>query len=244
VETRGLGHGPNAILSTAVWVEGGFVYSLASSTHTGGSHPRFLVRVPLAAIEAWPDDLTASAETFGDRGVWEPGVEPAQARMLMRDNATEMSIDRDAQTGLYFVVYSSPVQTADDGTASTTPELDGRSIFLRTAPSITGPWSPRRRIHVMTEALVLSDREDPEKGICYAAKAHAEQSPPGILVTTYVCNLVPGKGGDMWRVLSTMQRRMDIYRPQVLLQPWPLPDGDDERSGSEKAADDETKPPG
>lgn len=224
VEMRPLGRRETKIVSTAVRVESGFLHLLAAPDRGDGTHPRFLVRIALSAIEDWPADLEARAETFDDLGHWVPGIQPARGRLLMRDNAPEMSVDRDAESGLYFAVYSSPLQTDDDGTPSQAPELDAGSIFVRTAPALTGPWSERRRLHVMSEVLERSDTPSPERRYCYAGKAHAEHSPPGVLVATYVCNLMPGPDDDGWTMLKTLVDRTDLYRPRVVVHPWPLAD--------------------
>lgn len=221
VELRALTRDGEPLLTPGLYVERGYVHMLATPNTDDGVHPRFLVRLPLEALERWPDDLRGALETFSNRGAWERGLHAGNARVLMRDNATELSVDRLGQTGRYFAVYGAPAQTADDGAPSATPAIDGGSIFVRTAVSLTGPWSERRRLYVMPEALE-PDTGGAGRRICYAAKAHAEHSPEGVLAMTYVCNLAPGPGGDVWETLEEMQTRMDVYRPRVVTHPWPL----------------------
>jgi len=224
VDLRALTDENAPLLSPGVFVERGFVYIMATPNDDTGAHPRFLARLPLDEVEAWPDDLRAALETFTHRGAWEPGLHAANARILMPDNTTEMTIDRLGPTGRYFAVYSAPLQSADDGMPSPSPGLDANSIFVRTAISITGPWSERQRLHVIGSGLEAAATPSTLGTICYAGKAHAEHSPAGVLALTFVCNLAPGPGGDPWAVLEAMKTRMDVYRPRVATHPWPMRD--------------------
>jgi hypothetical protein len=214
------------------------VHVLAASGTDQLAHARFLVRLPVEVVERWSDDIGASIETFSNRGAWERGLHAANARTMIPDNATEATIDRIGENGRYFVVYGSPLQTSGEGTASATPRLDSSSIFMRTAPALTGPWSKRERLHVMSEAFEAP--RDPRRGrrFCYASKAHAEHSPEGILVMTYVCNLSAGPEGDVWITLGVMEHRMDVYRPRVVTHPWPLREAFEPSEATEARAND------
>ncbi len=222
VEQRALTSDGQPVLSGGVYVERGWVHMMATPSPETIEQPRFLVRLPVEGIEDWSDDIATRLETFTHRGGWEPGLHAENARILLPDSASEMTIDRIGDTGLYFVVYGSPTQTSGSGTASDTPRLDANSIFVRTATSLTGPWSKRQRLYLMPEAF--EPPRDARRGrrFCYASKAHAALSPEGILLMTYVCNLAPGTDGDMWATLDVMKTRMDLYRPRVVAHPWPL----------------------
>lgn len=228
-ELRALTQDGGPLLSPGVHLNSDHVHLMATPNGDDAAHPRFLVRLPLAVVEAWPEDLASALETFTHRGAWERGLYAANARVLMPDNATEMTLDRIGESGPYFAVYSAPLQSADDGTPSTAPALDANSIFVRTARSLTGPWSERARLHVIGEGLergagagaAAAAAPAAIRTICYAGKAHAEHSPREVLVLSYVCNLAPGPGGDGWAVLEAMKTRMDVYRPRVAVAPWP-----------------------
>ncbi len=238
VEQRVLTDEGEPIVPGGVYVERGFVHGLAAGGPDATTHGRFLIRLPIEVIERWPDDLTSSIETFTNRGAWEPGLHAANARIMIPDVANEPTLDRIGETGRYFVVYGAPLQTSGNGTPSPTPKLDSSSIFVRTAPSLTGPWSKRQRLHVMSDAFEAP--RDPRRGwrFCYAAKAHAEHSPEGILVMTYVCNLAAGSSGDEWITLGVMKHRMDVYRPRVVTHPWPPRDAFEAGEAGEATPDD------
>jgi hypothetical protein len=171
--------------------------------------PRILFRLPLAALEARAPDLPAALETWAGDGRWMPGFRPEQARVVMDDNASEMSVRHHAESDRWVALYNHP-------------DLDGRfpdtrpsdAVYLRTAPAPEGPWSERRLVFRIPELAADPDAPagDPNLG-CYAAKEHAQFSRPGSLTFTYVCNLFSGPGQDPYEVLGRLQRSMHVYRP-------------------------------
>jgi hypothetical protein len=168
---------------------------------------RVLTRLPLARL-AGGGDLEPALETLHEDGVWRAGFSPEQAKVLMEDPATEMSVEYHAELGRWIALYNYPDLRGD---FPETPPADG--VYLRSAERLEGPWSERTLVFRIPElALEPGAETDPNIG-CYAAKEHPAFSPPGGLTFTYVCNLFTGAGQDPYAILSRLQRRMDLYLP-------------------------------
>jgi len=217
IEVRSLSRSQRAFPSSALVVDGGYLHLFAFQETDDGGQPRFLTRLPLRSVEAFGADLARDLETFvgGARG-WQPGLLPDSAVVLMDDNATEMSVEYDAETSNWLAVYGSPLQTGPAAAGS----LSDR-VYLRTAPRLEGPWSARSLLYVIPE--LQPDHlggHDPDT-LCYAAKAHRAFSPPGRLLLTYVCNLASRENDDPWQILARLERNMKLYRPQPVLLPLP-----------------------
>lgn len=213
-----------AFPAAAMRVDGDHVLLFAFAASSDDRQPRFLTRLPLAALDRDLDDLGPWLETWTADQVWDRGFLPDRAAILMPDNATEMSVEphRDAQgTTRLLAVYGSPLQTGPDGQP---PVTRSHAVYARRASSPTGPWSDRLPIYEMEEA------RDLEGGtICYAAKEHPAFARPGELLITYVCNAVAAPGQDAWDALHRLEGDMDLYVPRVIRIPMPdgfPPDGD------------------
>jgi hypothetical protein len=193
---------------SAFAVSAPYLYLFGWLDEADGRHPRMLARLPLAALEAKPADLPAALETFGRDGGWLAGFRPGEARIVMDDDASEMSVRHHAESGRWLALYNYP-------------ELDGRfpetrpsdAVYLRSAPAPEGPWSERRLVFRIPELAPGPEAAgDPNLG-CYAAKEQPQFSRPGSLTFTYVCNLFTGPRQDPYEVLRRLQRSMDLYRP-------------------------------
>jgi hypothetical protein len=124
----------------------------------------------------------------------------------MADNATEMSVRRDPESGRWIAVYNYPDVP---GAFPKVPPSD--AVYVRTAERLEGPWSERELIFRIPE-LTPTRGGDPHTG-CYAAKEHPQFSLPGSLTFTYVCNLFGGKQEDPFAILERLKHQMDLYRP-------------------------------
>jgi hypothetical protein len=80
----------------------------------------------------------------------------------------------------------------------------GKRIFVRTAPSPTGPWSVTQKI------FTVPDVERSKSYFTYAAKGHAALSRPGELLVTYLVN--SNRFADLMTDTA-------IYRPRFIRVP-------------------------
>lgn len=191
--------------ATSLVVDGGFLLAFATLDRGDGHAPRILVRLPLTALAEGRADLEPFVETLAQDGRWRAGLDPDAARLLMEDDASEMSVHFDPGRGEWIAVYGDPA---------------GDAIWLRRAPRPEGPWSARIPLLRIPE---LARAEDPEAGepFCYAGKAHPELAPSGELVVSYVCNLFTGPADPIAAVLERLRTTTSIYRPKLVRVPIP-----------------------
>jgi hypothetical protein len=202
VEVLPLSDGSRALPVSAAVVHGAHLHLFAFVAEADGGSPRFLARLPLARLAA----PAAALETLARDGRWLPGLVPEHARILMGDDATEMSVRHEPASGRWIAVYNHP------DVRGTFPDVTpSDAVHARTADRLEGPWSEPELIFRIPE-LDPSRRSDRNVG-CYAAKEQAQFSLPGALTFTYVCNLFSGRGEDPYAILERLQRRMDLYRP-------------------------------
>ena len=157
----------DAIPATAVVRDGPHVVALAIRQE--GAHAGALVRYPAAALakgdarqaEWWTDD--------GQGWVPEADLGPEGPAFVMNDAGAECSVHWDARTRSF-------IHVASYGFGAST-------IGLRTAQTLTGPWSSPVTIYRPPES-------DAPRPFVYAAKAHPELVGPHAtdLVVTYATN--------------------------------------------------------
>ncbi len=207
-----------AFPAAAIEVHAGAVYFFTFTPLVDGRQHRVLTRLQAEAFARWDGDLSDEFETLGADGAWRAGFAPGDARIVMDDNATEMSVDRDdhaAPHSRWRAVYGAPIQI-EPLDAEVAPAASS-SIYLRTAERLEGPWSERTEIYRIPELTRPSERGT----ICYAAKNHAAFAPPDGLFVTYVCNLHAPHGEDPYAALERLQRNMRLYRPIGVALPLP-----------------------
>jgi hypothetical protein len=215
-----LSRSQEAFPASAMRIEGDHVLLFSFAAMRDGHQPRFLARLPLAALDRDSDDLEPWLETWTQDGIWQAGLLPERAEILMADNASEMSVeshgDGSADAGL-LALYASPLQTDGRGQS---PASRSNGVYARHAERATGPWSERSLVYTMPEA------SDPDSGtICYAAKEHPAFARPGELLFTYVCNLITMPDQDPWDALGRLEQDMDLYVPRVIRIPVPESSG-------------------
>ena len=192
----------DAFPGSALVVHEEHLYLFAFFDHNAAHYPRMLARLPLRALDA--PEPAAALETFAKDGSWQPGFVPKRARVLMDDDATEMSVRYDAKRSAWLAVYGYPPSDR---------------VVVRTAPSLEGPWSAPRTIFRIPELDPrFASGHDPDT-FCYAAKEHPQYASAGRLWLTYVCNLFTPPGEDPWESLERLQRSMYLYRPPSGLDP-------------------------
>lgn len=160
--------GTKAYPSATVVREGDFVYLFA--LYEAGSRPMVLARIPLAGLDAPRQNLQYLARD----GSWKPGFRPADARVVMKRGASEMSVRFHPPSRRWLAVLVHPTLGSD-------------RVLLRTAPRLEGPWSEGRVIYRIPELDRRKPGYDPDT-FCYAGKEHAQFRQPGKIVFTYVCN--------------------------------------------------------
>ncbi len=210
IERLRLSRSTDAWPASAIVPHGEHVYFFTFVTAGGGS-PRILTRLPLHALEGDERDVSDRLETLGAQGQWLPGLQPASARILMDDDASEMSVHFQPGLERWMAVYAYPSVTGADPGA---PPAD--RIWVRTAEHLEGPWSPRHSLLRMPELDPhYVGGHDAATG-CYAAKAHPQHSTPTTLALTYVCNLFAGAGSEPFEVLGRLAVDLGLYRPVPL----------------------------
>jgi hypothetical protein len=201
-----LTHDARALPLAALRTHGAHLYLFAFLDRGDDRHPRILLRLPLARLDADPG---AALETLGDDGVWRAGFAPERARVLMDDDATEMSVRYHDELGKWIALYNFP---DTQGSFPATPASD--AVWARTATALEGPWSPRVLVFRIPELAPQPDASPPDPNTgCYAAKEHPQFSLPGSLTFTYVCNLFSGPGQDPLAILARLVHGMQLYRP-------------------------------
>ncbi len=148
-----------------------------------------------AVLVTGDTDLADSAEWWaGDGRGWVPEASLGEGgpAFVLDDAGSECSLHRDERSGWF-------IHIASYGFGAST-------IGLRTAPALTGPWSPPVVVYRPPE----SDGEQP---LVYAAKAHPELAGPDAadLVVTYATNSL--EFGDLF----TREGACSLYWPRVVL---------------------------
>jgi hypothetical protein len=189
----------------------------------GGRTSRMLSRLDLEALARWQPDLSGSLEYLAADSKWKPGFDPRDAKILMDDDASEMSVHFDAETNNWVAVYSDLARHS--GTRSPT------DIRIRTSPTLEGPWSKPGKLISIPETISKHPQNIDENLFCYAGKAHPQFSIPGELLVTYVCNFFAKDPTETLMILEKLRTRVDLYRPRAL--PVTMPESFQSGSRSE-----------
>ena len=208
VEVIGLSQLRTALPGSAMVVHDAYVYLFTFVAQADGHYPRILTRLPLSALDGRTRDLGPALEYLAHDGAWKPGLDPQEARIVMDDSATEMSVRYAPELGKWLALYSYPEVGA--GFPKARPS---DAVWVRSAESVEGPWSPRRllfRIPELDPSYVGGF--DPNTA-CYAAKEQPQFSKGSRITFTYVCNLFTGAGQDPNAILGRLLDEMGLYRP-------------------------------
>ena len=157
----------DAIPATAVLRDNGYVVAIAIRQQ--GTHAGALVRYPVASLVQ--GDATTAEWWAGDALGWVPAslLGEEGPAFVLDDAGGECSLHWDTRTKSF-------IHVASYGFGATT-------IGLRTAPTLTGPWSAPVVVYRPPES-------DGPRPFVYAAKAHPELAgpDPADLVVTYATN--------------------------------------------------------
>lgn len=125
-------------------------------------------RVPEAAMA----HAHTAVQVMQTNGSWRATRSTRNAKVILRDAPSEMSIRYYPQWHRWLAVYKDPALLSD-------------RVVLRAAASPLGPWSEPQEIFAIRQL----DAAATGVGVfCYAAKDHPEFARAGELLVTYACN--------------------------------------------------------
>lgn len=183
--------------SASTTIEGNYLYIFTWDEH--GKRPEILTRIPVAGL----DNPSKNLQYLDASGRWQSGLKPSKAKAVMEQGAAEMTVryHPDLKTWIALLVD---------------PNFFSGKVLLRTAPSLSGPWTEGQVIYQIPELQKDSRGYDPDT-YCYAGKEHPEFEGENELLFTYVCNtLKPQK----------LVEELNIYFPQVVRMKMPIQSGD------------------
>jgi hypothetical protein len=212
VELLDLSDDRRAIPGSSMVVHADHVYFFTFIDVDGSHYPRMLTRIPLSALTQRSRDPGQRLEYLADDGTWRPGIDADSARILMDDDASEMSVRFHPEIDRWLAIYGYP--SLRPGFPEVPPS---DAIYARTAERLEGPWTAPHPIFHMPE-LAPASRTDPNT-FCYAAKEHPQLAREGEIFITYVCNLFTPPGDDAIAIMQRLFVAMDLYRPVVVTLP-------------------------
>jgi hypothetical protein len=177
--------GVKAYPSATTVVSGDYAYLFGLYENT--ERPLLVTRIPLDGLGNPQKNLQYLAKD----GAWKPGFAPADAKPVMDNGVTELSIRYHPEMKKWVAVMMDPKLTG--------------TVILRTAPELTGPWAQGQAIYRVPELRKDLAGYDSDT-FCYAGKEHPEFE-KGDLLFTYVCNTM---------MVPKLVEKLDIYYPQVL----------------------------
>jgi len=184
--------GMHANPSASALIDGDYLYIF--TLYEEGTRPQILARIPLKGLK----DPQKNLQYLGSDDKWHDGFEPAKAKAVMARGASEMSVRYHPELKKWVAVMMDPQIFSD-------------KVILRTAPSMTGPWTAGDVIY-QVPIMQTSDPRYDKDTFCYAGKEHPEFEKSGELLFTYVCNTMkPAK----------LPAETDVYFPQVVTMPMP-----------------------
>jgi hypothetical protein len=154
-----------------------------------GLWKNYVVRLPLANMES-PD---GHLEYFSQDGTWHPGADSADAKVLFDDQLIG-GVLYQRELKRWIMVYG--------------PHFGGKTVYYRTAPEITGPWSDKHTLYECPELIEGTPLYEKDN-YCYFARIHAQfiENDSNLLIT-YCCNS---------QKLSKLVGNMTIDVPKVLV---------------------------
>jgi Domain of unknown function (DUF4185) len=183
--------GTHAYPSAAAVVDGGYAYIFALKE--SGTRPLLATRIPLEGLS----DPAKNLQYLATDGQWHGGFDPAQAQPVMEKGSPELSIRYHPERKQWIAVMFEP-------------DAFSSKILLRTAPSLTGPWTQGEVIYQVAEMQPGTPGYD-KNTFCYAGKEHPEFE-RGDLLFTYVCNTFN---------VPTLATNLNIYFPRVVRMAMP-----------------------
>jgi hypothetical protein len=164
-----------------------------------GISGNMLARIPLEKI----DQPAAAIEYLAKDGIWEKGLNPTDARIVLDAAVSELSVRYHEDRKKWIAVYMAL-------------EKKGDKLLYRESDRLEGPWSPPAPLIINISAVDPKSSQYDRNTICYAGKEHSEFSKGAFLVTTYVCNSL----ADIRNRLSFIRKNLFLYRPVVNVVPY------------------------
>ena len=183
--------GTHAYPSATAVVDDGHAYIFA--LRESGSRPLEATRIPLTGL----GDPQKNLQYLASDGQWKPGFDPAAAAEVMHQGSPELSIRWHPELKKWLAVMFDP-------------DAFSSHILLRSASSLTGPWSDGQLIETVPEMQPNTPGYD-KNTFCYAAKEHPEFE-HGDLLFTYVCNTFD---------VPKLATNTEIYFPRVVRMAMP-----------------------
>ncbi len=153
-----------------------------------------LARIPIDRI----NDPAKSIEYLNKDGIWQKGLNPARAKIVLGAGVSELSVRFHAEDKKWIAIYLSP-------------QNNGNQFLYQTADKPEGPWAkPKALIAPIPEVDPQSPQYD-KNNFCYAGKEHIEFARKRNLVATYVCNSLE----DFQNRASFIRKNLFLYRPVV-----------------------------
>lgn len=168
-------------------------YAYIFAQYESGTRPLLATRIPFHGLNA----PKANLQYLTASGQWKPGFDPTHAKEVMHRGSSELSIRYHPDLHRWLAVMFAP-----NGFSS--------KILLRSAPTLTGPWTAGRVIYNVPEMQPTHPGYD-KNTFCYAGKEHPEFERHD-LVFTYVCNTF---------AVPKLATNTAIYYPQVVRMPLP-----------------------
>ena len=185
-------NGVGAYPSATALVHGKYAYIFAQWDK--GTRPLLATRIPLSGLSNPAKNL----QYLSKSGKWKSGFDPANARPIMKQGISELSIRYHPELKKWLAVMFAP-------------QMFSSKIILRTAPSFLGPWSAGQVIYTVPEMQPQNPGYS-KNTFCYAGKEHPEFE-HGDLVFTYACNSMD---------VGSLATDLHIYFPKVVRMPMPL----------------------
>ena len=187
--------GVKAYPSATTVVHNGYAYLFA--LYEKGTRPLLVTRIPLTGL----NEPAAHLQYLGKDNAWHPGFDPADAKQVMVQGSPELSIRYHPELKQWVAVSFDPTDGFSD------------RIILRTAPTLTGPWTAPRDATLLYRVPEMQPGPKHDKNIfCYAGKEHPELEIPGDIVFSYVCNTLSP---------PELTSHPHLYLPQVIREPMP-----------------------
>jgi Domain of unknown function (DUF4185) len=179
--------------SASTVIEDNYFYIFTLDEHE--KRPEILTRIPLAGL----NDPSHNLQYLDTEGKWQPGLEPAKAKVVMEHGASEMTVRYHPDLKKWIALLVDP-------------DIFSAKVLLRASPSLTGPWTSGEVVYNIPE-LQKDLRGYDVDTYCYAGKEHPEFEGRDELVFTYVCNTMkPQK----------LVKELNIYFPKVVRMKMPV----------------------
>lgn len=179
--------------SASAIIEGDYLYIFTLDEN--GKRPEILTRIPVVGL----DNPSRNLQYLDASGRWQSGLEPAKAKTVMEHGAAEMTVRYHPELKSWLALLVDP-------------NYFSSKVLLRTASSLSGPWTDGEVIYQIPELQKNSPEYDPDT-YCYAGKEHPEFEAEGELLFTYVCNtLKPQK----------LVKELNIYFPRTVRMKMPI----------------------